>query len=110
MEKLKEILASIDLNNLLKIFDIQIAIGILVFFVILRSVFSKVVIGIYYKLTKSKKNPKNSSMYKPLNIFFILLGIFFAINILPTSKKLLSILNDIFKIIVIFYITKAILL
>ncbi len=108
MEKLKDIIVSIDLDNLLKIFDIQIAIAVLIFFIIFRSVFSKILIKIYYGLIKSKKNAKENVMYKPLNIFFILLGIFCAINVLPTNKKLLSIVNDIFKIIVIYYITKVI--
>ena len=44
-------------------------------------------------LTRSKKNPKDSSMYKPLNIFFVCLGVFLTINILPISKQVLYILT-----------------
>lgn len=108
MNKLREIITSIDLDNLLKIFDIQIAIGVLIFFILFRGIFSKILIKIYYKLIKCKKNPKDSSMYKPLNIFFILTGIFGMINILPTSKQILAVLNDIFRIVVIFFVVKAI--
>ena len=72
MEELREMLTSIDLENLLKIFDIQIGLGVLVFFIIFKSLFAKILIKTYYKLTKNKKNPKDSTMYKPLNLFFLL--------------------------------------
>lgn len=108
METLKQMLNSIDLNNLLKIFDIQISIAVLLFFVVFRTIFSRIIIKIYYKITKSKKHPKDSQMYKPFNVFFVLLGLYCMIHILPTSENVLSIMNDIFKVIVVYYITKAI--
>lgn len=108
MENLRQMLNSIDLNNLLKIFDIQIALAVLLFFFVFRTIFSRILIKIYYKITRSKKNPKDSQMYKPLNIFFVLLGINCMIHILPTSDNVLKIMNDGFRVIVIYYITKAI--
>ena len=75
MDKLKQMITSIDLDNLLKIFDIQIAIGVLLFFVLFRKILTSILIKVYYAITKSDKNPKESSMYKPLNTFFILLGV-----------------------------------
>lgn len=108
MDKLKEMITTIDLDNLLKIFDLQIAIAALLFFVLLRGFLSKLLIKIYYRLTHNKKNPKDSSMYKPLNIFFILLGVCCMINILPTSKQILYYMNTIFSIVVMYFITKAI--
>lgn len=108
MDKIKEMITSIDLDNLLKIFDLQIAIGVLLFFIVFRKVFSRVLIKLYYTLVKHDKNPKDSQMYKSLNLFFILLGVFCMINILPTSKEILLIMNDIFVVVVFFFITKAI--
>ncbi len=108
MEKLKQLLDLIDLDNLLKIFDIQISIAVLIFFILFRGVFSKILIKIYYIFTKDKKNPKESSMYKPLNVFFVLLGIFCAMNILLVNKKILIYLNLIFRIIIFYFITRAI--
>lgn len=108
MDKLKQAITSINIDNLLAIFDIQIAIGVLLFFILFRSAFSKLIIKIWYKISKSTKNPKESSMYKPLSLFFILFGIYCTINILPTSKQILAIMNNIFKIVVIYYIIKAI--
>lgn len=107
MENLSQMLDSVDLNNLLKIFDIQIALAVLLFFIVFRTIFSRILIKIYYKFTKNKKNPKDSQMYKPLNVFFVLLGIYCMINILPTAKWVLDLMNDIFYVIVVYYITKA---
>ncbi len=108
MESLKNWIYHIDINNLLKIFDMQIAIGIVIIFFIFRTIFSRCIIKLFYIFTKNKKHAKESSMYKPLNTFFAFLGIYIAIRILPVSKQILYNLNKIFKIIVIFYITKAI--
>ena len=107
MDKLKDIVTSIDLDNLLKLFDLQIAIGVLLFCVILRTVLSTLVIKIYYKIIKNDKPAKESSMYKPLNTFFILLGVFGMINILPTSKQVLATMNEIFTIVILYFSTKA---
>ena len=107
MENMQQMLNSIDLNNLLKIFDIQIAIAVLLFFILFRTIFSRLLIKTYYTITRNKKHAKDSQMYKPLNIFFILLGIYLMIHALPTSQRVLSIMNDIFKVIVVFYVTKA---
>ena len=73
MGSIKQMLSSINLNDLLKIFDLQISIAVLLFFIIFRTVFSKIIIKTYYKIIKSKKNPKDSNMYRPLNIMFILI-------------------------------------
>ncbi len=108
MDKIKQMITSIDLDNLLKLFDIQIAIGTLLFFWLLRGFFSRTLIKIYYKIIKCENNPKDSTMYKPLNLFFILLGVFCMINILPTSKRLLGVMNDLFSIVAMYFITKAI--
>lgn len=106
MENLKQMITSIDLNNLLKIFDLQIAIAVLLFFVIFRKIFSKILIKTYYTIIKSKKNPKDSSMYRPLKILFVLIGIYCMINILPTSKQTIFIMNKAYKIVILYYVFK----
>ena len=58
MDKLKEMVTAIDLDNLLKLFDLQIAIGVLLFFILLRGVLSTLVIKIYYRL-----NPSSDDAY-----------------------------------------------
>ena len=108
MSGLKDTITSIDLDHLLKIFDFQIAIGVLILFILLRGIFARILIKISYIVTRSKKNPKESSMYKPLCVFFVLLGIYCTINILPTSKQVLYIMNKLFRIVVTYYITRII--
>ena len=108
IEWFKGVLTTINLDSLLKLFDFQIAICVLLIFVIFRGLFSRIIIKVYYKLIKSNKNAKESTMYKPFNIFFILLGVFCMINILPTSTFLLSILNQLFAVVAIYFATKAI--
>lgn len=108
MDKLKQMITSIDLDSLLKLFDIQIAIGVLLFFVLFRKVLTSLLIKIYYAIIKSDKNTKDSSMYKPLNTFFILLGVFCMINILPTNNELLTVMDAAFYIVLIYFVTKAI--
>lgn len=108
IDKLSEWIHSINVESLLKFFDSQMAIGVFLFFTIFRGVLSRLVIRMYYRIIKSDKSPKESSMYKPLNIFFILLGVFCMINMLPTNQYALDIMNQIFSVVAIFYITKAI--
>ena len=109
MASLQQIVSSIDLDHLLKIFDIQIAIGVLILFILLRGIFAKILIKISYVIVRrKKKSPKESSMYKPLCVFFVFLGIYCSINILPTSKQVLYIMNKIFRIVVMYYITRII--
>lgn len=39
MDKIQEMITSIDLNNVLKIFDIQIAVAVALMFILFRGVF-----------------------------------------------------------------------
>ena len=108
MENIKGMLDTIDINNLLKIFDIQIAIGIFIIFFLFRGLFSRLVIKAYHTITKSEKATKESSMYKPLNTFFVFLGAWISANILPINQEILFYINEVFRVIGIFFVFKAI--
>lgn len=110
MENIKQILSSIDINNLLKIFDIQIALAIFVIFLVGRKFFSRIIISIYHKLTKSDKPTKESNMYKPLNAFFLFLGVYISVNILPLNQDIFYYINLGFKILVIFFVFRSVTL
>ena len=56
MAEIKEWLTSINLEDLLKLFDLQIALAVFILFFMFRNLFSKLIIKIYYKIIKSKKN------------------------------------------------------
>ena len=108
MEEIRQWLSSIDLNRLLTIFDIQIAIGVVIFFFAFRHVFSKLIIKIYYVLIRKKRVLKESSMYKIFNGFFTILGLFLAVRIISKNAQLLYFANKIFEIVVAYCITKAV--
>ena len=108
MEKFKGLINADNINNLLNIFDIQIAIGIFIIFVVFRTVFSRLVIKVYHKITKSTKTTKESSMYKPLNKFFVFFGFWISVNILPLSTQILYSINQVIKIFAIYFVFRAI--
>ena len=108
MAEIKEWLTSINLEDLLKLFDLQIALAVFILFFMFRNLFSKLIIKIYYKIIKSKKNPKDSTMYKPLKKFFILFGLFCTTHILPLDKQFFYLINQAFEVIIAYYITKAV--
>ena len=116
MDKIKLMINSISTSNLLKIFDIQVAIAVLIGMIIFRTFFSKIIIKIYYLITKNNKSPKEAPLYRSFNVFFIILGLFLSIRIGTKSfiqnsydvRQAIYIVNKIFKIIVFYYITKLI--
>lgn len=108
MNNLQQTLNQINLRDLIKLFNIQIAIAIFLIFLIFRGLFSKMILKIILKLTKSKTKPKESSAYKILTKFFIFLGLYLSIRLLRPSVKTLKIVNDVFEIIAIIFITNLI--
>lgn len=108
METIRQWITSIDLNRLLTIFDIQIAIGTVIFFFIFRNIFAKLIIKIYYKIIKSAKNHRESSMYKIFNGFFVILGLYIAVRILNKNAQIGYFATKLFEIVVVYCITKGI--
>ena len=108
MDSLRNIIMSIDIDNLLAIFHVQIAIGVIIFFILFRTIFSRAVIKTYYTIIKKKKIAKDSSMYKSLNNFFLVLGIFIALFVLPFNNRIDFVIQKAFKLFVLFYLFKGI--
>lgn len=108
MDSLRKIIMSIDIDNLLAIFHVQIAIGVIIFFILFRTIFSRAVIKTYYTIIKKKKIAKDSSMYKSLNNFFLVLGIFIALFVLPFNNRIDFVIQKGFKLFVLFYLFKGI--
>ncbi len=108
MEGLKQKLISLDIKNLLKIFNVQISVVTILIFFLLSGVFAKIIIKIINKIKKSDENAKESGMYIPLKTFFTLIGIYIAIKMLPVNSQVMIIANHIFKVVLIIFITKCI--
>ena len=87
----------------IQIVDIVIAIGIIVFFRIFSGTFSYMIIRIFKIKSKKVKEIKDSAFFKPLKIFFIILGIYLAIVFLRVplqiNEQVMDIVTKTFKII-----------
>lgn len=87
----------------IEIVDIIIAIGIIVFFRIFSATFSYMIIRIFKIKSKKAKEIKESAFFKPLKVFFIILGIYLAIVFLKVPLKInnqvMDIVTKTFKII-----------
>ena len=87
----------------IQIVDIIIAIGIIVFFRILSGTFSYMIIRIFKIKSKKAKEIKESAFFKPLKVFFIILGIYLAIVFLKVplqiNEQVMDIVTKAFKII-----------
>ncbi len=105
---MRELLRQVNVRDLIKIFNIQIAIAILLIFVIFRGLFSKIILKILFKITKHNKKVKESRAYKILNHFFIFLGLYCAIRMFDISLQTLAHVNTIFEIICIIFATNVI--
>lgn len=87
----------------LQFVDIIIAIAIIAFFRILSATFSYIIIRMFKFKAKKAKEIKESAFFKPLKLFFIILGIYLAVLFLQKplnlNQDIMDIANVIFKII-----------
>ena len=97
-----------DLTNLVKIFDVQIAIIIIIVVFLTKSLFAKLVIKIVNKILKINKDPKESGMYNTIKYMYLFLGIYLAVEILPITGNFLVIVRTLFKIALIIFITQLV--
>ena len=100
MEQLNEWITTI---TSIEIIDVMIAIGIIVFFRIFSAGMSYVIIKMFKWKEKSKKKIKESAFYRPLRLFFILLGFYLAILFLQIplhlSADVMEWVTKIFRIV-----------
>lgn len=108
MTAITNFLYSIDLNHLITIFDIQIALAVVIIAFLIRGIVAQIIIRIVHKLTKSNKKVRDSEMYEPIKNMFVVLSIYFALCIIPKGEFVTHIVNEIFKIVIIIFITKGI--
>ncbi len=90
------------------IFYLQIAIAIIVVFFVFRAVFAKTILKIINIIFKRKEKTANNPIYKSLKNFILVIGFYLASLILPLNNKITYIINEIFKIVIILFITKVI--
>lgn len=95
-------------TNFVKIFEVQIAIVIVLLAFLTKSFFARLIINIANKIRKKESNPKESEMFGPLKIMYVLVGVYLAVKILPVSGKMLVIMRSSFRVAVILFITQII--
>lgn len=89
------------------IFYLQISIAIVVVFLLFRPVFARTIIRVINHFLKKKEKPVDNPIYKSLKNFIFCIGVYLACLILPVNEKISYLINEIFKIIVILFITKV---
>ena len=87
----------------IQIIDVLIAIGIILFFRLVSSTFSYMIIKIFKIKNRKAKDIKESAFFKPLKIFFIILGVYLAIVFLKgplqIDNNIMNMVTKAFKMI-----------
>lgn len=97
-----------ELRNLIQVFDIQIAVVIVLLVFFTRNFVSKVVLKVFDFFTKKKENPQNSEMYGPIKWMYLFMGCYLAVKILPISTKLSIIMTSLLKSALVIFATNII--
>lgn len=90
--------------------EIGIAIAIIAGSYLLSSIFAYCIVKLFTIGSKNKEKNKvnKNAFYRPLKIFFIALGFYIAILILKLPVGIMTIVNKIFKVIIICLVSKGI--
>ena len=100
MEQITNFIESI---KALQIIDILIAVAIILVFRILSSTFSYMIIRMFKFKSKKAKDIKESAFFKPLRLFFMILGVYLAVLFLKKplniSQEIMNLVTTIFEII-----------
>jgi MscS family membrane protein len=97
-----------ELTNLIKIFDVQIAIVLVLIVFVTKSIVTKIILRIVDKILKRNKKPQESGMYRPLEFMYVFIGIYLAAKILPVSNYINILMMSLMKIAIIIFITNMI--
>lgn len=108
MTAITNFLSNLDLNSLITIFDIQIALAIVIISFLTKGLVARIIIGIVYRFTKNTKKSRESEMYAPIKKMYVFLAIYIALYIIPKGERTGYIITEIFKVIIIIFVTKLI--
>ncbi len=93
-----EIFKNLSLENIV---DIGIGLAIIVIFKIFSSLLAYTIVKMFKFKVKDKKKIKENGFYKPLKIFFVLLGVYIGTIALKLPEDIFSAITKIFKICII---------
>ncbi len=108
MDELISNLSRDELKNLIQVFDIQIAVVIVLIVYFTRNFVAKLILKIFNIFLKKKEPLEENEMYKPIKKMYIFMGCYLAVKILPISIRMSIIMTSVFKSVLIIFITKII--
>ena len=103
MDKLREV---IEVINAKEIIDIVIALVILAVFILLRSIFAKIIMKCFR--IKQEKPAKKSKIYKLLKFIWLISGIYISLLFLGLPGDFMAIISKIYKLTLIYSITRLV--
>ena len=97
-----------ELKNLIRVFDVQIAVVILLLIFFTRGFVARFILKVFDFFLKKKVMPETSEMYEPIKKMYLFIGFYLAVRILPISIRLSIIMTSLFKSALIIFVTKII--
>lgn len=105
MENIRNFVEAVKAIQMSQVIDVIIAILIYILFRCLSKSLAYMTVKIFKPKAKNKKEIRNNAFYNPLKIFFVILGIYFAIVFLRKplgiNEWLISATDELFKISII---------
>ena len=108
MDALIASLSREELRNLIQVFDVQIAVVIVLIVFFTRNFVSKIFLKVFDFITKKKEKPQNSEMYDPIKFMYMFMGVYLAVKILPISNKMSIIMTSLLKSALVIFLTNVI--
>lgn len=107
MKFINEILEMFKNLSLENIIDIGIGLAIIVIFKIFSSSFAYIIVKMFKFKVKDRKKIKENGFYKPLKIFFVVLGIYIGFMVLQLPQDIFNVITKIFRICTILLAAKG---
>ena len=101
-------LSSEEVLHLIKVFDVQIAIVIVLLAFLTRNVVAKLILKAWNFINKRKERAENSEMYGPVKLMYLFMAVYVAVKILPISKSMSIIMTSLLKSALVIFITNII--
>lgn len=108
MAAIENLFSRFDINSLFEILYIQIGLALVITAFLINGVIARIIIGIVYKITRNSKKAKDSEMYAPIKKMIVFVAIYVALYIIPKGEFTTYIISEIFKVIIIIFVTKLI--
>ncbi|MCL2355042.1 MAG: hypothetical protein FWC68_04130 [Oscillospiraceae bacterium] len=108
MDYINDLINSLANIDLFTIRDAGIALGIIIFFKIISAPLAYTIVKIFNFKVKSIKKITEHSFYKPLKLFFVILGIYLGLLVLRLPSNIFGTITTIFRICTILLIANGI--